>query len=142
MSGWDAVRRVSLAEPWQDFWIDGYLDPEIGLYLDMRAASADAVAVPTEASLDALIATMPPLIAEHNLTGRDGQPIAWQARAMGSRLIRALADALTEIADGGGEAADPLPPRATRRAASRATSSPASRSRSATRSGGSRASSG
>lgn len=110
-TGWDATSgQLTLAEPWQSFWIRAYLDPPMGLYIDMQAALRAALAEPTEEHLDALIATLPPLIAEHNIVGRDGAPIEWRGRAMGSRLIRAIADALKGVQEAG-EPADPLPRR-------------------------------
>jgi hypothetical protein len=133
MSGWDAVQRVTLAEPWQDFWVDVYLDPPMGVYIDMRAAASEVLSVPSSENIDALIGTMPPLIAAHNITGRDGEPIVWGVRTMGGKLVVAIKDALTQVQDGGAPAG-PLPPPMNRET-SRASGSAVKRSRSTTRSG-------
>lgn len=133
MSGWDAVQRVTLAAPWQDFWVDVYLDPPMGIYIDMKAAVSLAMALPNEANMDALLGSVRPLIADHNMTNRDGTPLTWAARNMGSRLIQSLTDAIHQVQDEGGASADPLP---MNRATLRASGSAAKRSRSATRSGG------
>lgn len=136
-SGWEAASApIQLASPWEAFWVRPYLDPPLGLYLDMQAALHRAQAEPTEASIDALIATIPPLIAEHNITARDGSPIEWKSRALGSRLILATVEAIKRVQDGG-EPADPLPP-SRKPATSLQRGSRPNRSRSTTRSGGSR----
>jgi hypothetical protein len=136
VSGWDAVRRTFLAEPWQDFWIDAFVDPPIGDYLAMEAAARAAVSMPTEATLDELIGTLPALIRAHNMTGRDGEPLEWKAAAMGAKLIKSLTAALKSVQDDeGGAPADPLP-KSGRRRSSRRHVSPAGPSRSSTPSGG------
>ena len=139
MSGWDAVKRVTLAEPWQDFWVEVYLDPPMGAYLDMQAAVETAKRLPNEASITGLLATMPALIAEHNMTNRDGTPLTWEARALGARLVKAISDAIVSVIDEpieGGEPADPL---LTKPGNSPGSASRRSRSPRNTRSGGSRA---
>lgn len=136
MSGWDAVVREHLDPPWQEFWVDAYVDPPLGDYLDMQKAAEEAVGRPNEASIDALLATMKPLIADHNMTGRDGGPLQWKGRELGSKLVSALVAALKKAQDEGGAPADPLP-RKQRRALSRGRGSPASASRRSTRSGAS-----
>lgn len=137
-SGWDAASpQIALAPPWEDFWVRVYLDPPIGDYLAMKAALIPASSA-TEEALDALIATIPPLLAEHNIVGRDGEPIEWKARAMGSRLITGICDAIKRVQDGkADEPADPLP-QSEKPATSRPRASRANRSRRSTRSGGSR----
>jgi len=137
VSGWDAVRRITLDEPWQDFWVEVYLDPPMGIYIDMQKASSVALARPDEASMSALISSMRPLVAAHNLTDRDGAPLEpWVAANMGAKLIRSITAAITAAQnDEGGAPADPLPKTP---ASSSGRESPRSRSQRTTRSGGSR----
>ena len=133
-SGWDAVRRVTLAEPWQDFWVEVYLDPPMGIYIDMQKAASEAVARANEVTLTALIGSMHPLIAAHNMTDRDGDPLTtWSAATMGIRLIKGITAAIHQVQnDDGGASADPLP---RKRASSPGSASPRSRSPRTTPSG-------
>ena len=112
MSGWDAVKRVTLAEPWQDFWVEVYLDPPMGIYIDMEKAASLAVGRPDEATMSALISSMRSLVAAHNMTDRDGAPLEpWVAANMGAKLIKGITSAITETQqDEGGESEDPLTP--------------------------------
>jgi hypothetical protein len=123
----DAVRRTQLAEPFADWWIEAYTDPPIGDFLDMRTAANEATAEPTEAKMDALVATLARLIKSHNMTNRDGSPLEFVLRAMPARLIAAISGALQS----GGEPADPL----STPASLLEPASPAKRSRRNTRSG-------
>lgn len=130
MSGWDTTRRVTLAAPWSDFWVDVYTDPEFGLFLDFREAWNEAKGDPVPESIDRLIALMARCIAEHNITGRDGAPVELRLRNLNAGLTTAIAGAITEVVNGGGASADPLPT-----AVSPVSSSPRRRSRRSSASG-------
>lgn len=138
-SGWDAVRRVTLTEPWSDNWVDVYLDPPMGIYIDMQKALSATIAQANAETLSALLAAMRPLVAGHNLVDRDGKPLEpWTADNMGVRLIKGIAAAIKQVQDEGegGAPADPLPMEP---GTSPGRGSPASRSRRTTGSGASRA---
>lgn len=139
MGGWD-VRRVQLGEPYNEFWIEVYLDPPMGLYLEMQTVLRDAIASHDEAVLDRALALMKECVADSNLVTREGAPLdKWTTRTVGGKLVGRLGVAIRSVIenDEGGASADPLP--TTRRAASPGRGSPAPRSRRSTRSGGSRA---
>ena len=112
MTGWDAVRRVTLAEPWQESWVEVYLDPPLGAWLDLKDALRNAGAAPTRENLDTLVGFMAPLIAAHTIPSRDGTPFAWDTAHMGARLIRVVSEAIIAVQEGG-ESADPLSTSAT-----------------------------
>lgn len=130
MSGWDTTRRVELAAPWSDFWVEVYTDPEFGLFLDFREAWAEAKGNPLPETIDRLIVLMTRCIAAHNITGRDGAPVELRLRNLNASLTTAIAGAITDVVNGGGEPADPLPT-----AALPASSSPRRRSRRSSASG-------
>ena len=140
MGGWD-VRRVQLGEPYTECWVEPYLDPPMGMWLDFREAALTAKSDPSEPNADRLLAVTKLFVADHNLTDRDGAPLeVWTARTVGPKLTNAIRMAIESVLqDEGGATADPLPNRTTRRAASHGRGSPAPRSPRNTRSGGSRA---
>lgn len=110
-NGWDAVRRVPLAEPWEAFWVDVYVDPPIGVYLGMQKAAAEALTNPTAAAVDALVKSLEPLIGDHNMVDRQGDRLAFGIAGMGAKLIVCLKNAVASVVDDDGATADPLPPK-------------------------------
>lgn len=130
-SGWDAVERVPLAAPWDQQWVEVYLDPPMGIWIQMRRQLGEATSVAGLEAIDALVGSLHQLVAAHNIPGRDGGELVWDAAHMGSRLIRAIAEAVTKVMEGGAPASPPTSP-----ASSPAGASRSSRSRRTTRSGG------
>ncbi len=120
MSGWDQVRRLSLPAPWQEFWVDLYEDPPMGDWLDAQAAAVAAKSNPTPETIDAAVRRFGPFIAAHNITDRDGQPLAeLSLHTLSAGLFAAILDTVQRALEGGG-----LPPRRARRERSRGPSSP------------------
>lgn len=131
MSGWDTTRRVYLAEPWQDFYVDLFEDPPMGAWLDLQEAANEAMKNPTPPVIEAAIRAFTPLIADHNLADREGKRIEeLTLRSLSSGLFRAILGALERAMAGDG-----VPPTPARRERSRAPSSPGARRRRATTSG-------
>lgn len=130
MSGWDAVRRLPLSEPWEEFWVDLLEDPPMGEWLRIQAAAIEATTNPTPESIDKAIVAFRPLIAAHNITDRDGQPLELSLQSMPSSLFRAVLLVVKRALEGEG-----LPPTPAKRARSRVPSSPRTRSPRATSSG-------
>lgn len=111
MSGWDETRRVELAEPWSDFWLDLWEDPPMGAWLEIQAKCVAAMRAPQDIALirDA-IATFGLLVADHNITDRSGKRIeTFSLEALSSGLFRAILSAvLIQIAGVGSGSSDPL----------------------------------
>ncbi len=130
MSGWDAVRRLTLAEPWQDFWVDLYEDPPMGEWLAIQEKANEAASNPVPDAIDAAIRAFRPLIATHNITDREGQPMELTLQTLPSSLFAAILLAVRQALDGAG-----LPPTSAKRARSRGPSSPRPKSPRASNSG-------
>lgn len=130
MSGWTDVRRLNLSEPWQEFWVDLYEEPPMGSWVRIQSAAIEATSNPTPESIDRAIAAFKPLIAAHNITDRDGQPLDLTLESMPSSLFRAVLLVVRRALEGEG-----LPPTLARKARSRAPSSQAKKSRRITSSG-------
>jgi hypothetical protein len=118
MSGWDVVRRLTLPEPWSDFWVDLYEDPPMGSWLKVQSAAIAAIANRSPETIDAAITAFRPLIAAHNITDRDGQPLELKLESMPSSLFQAMLLVIRRALDGEG-----LPPTPARKARSRRPSS-------------------
>ena len=134
MSGWDQTRRVTLAEPWETFWVELWEDPPMGDWMDARDATTKALAELTPENVDNAMKAFSRLLAGHNLTARSGEPIALDQpgafRSLPASLFKALYGAINRALDGAG-----VPPPSARRERSRGRSSPGTRSRHATSSG-------
>jgi hypothetical protein len=131
LSGWDQVRRAKLSEPWDSFWLDLFEDPPIGAWIDLQAAVAEALSDPTPGPIGNALAKIGPLVAKHNVTDRDGRPLAFtDAMAFPGGLYRAIVTAI--MRELGGASAVPL---SVKKASSPARSSRAKRSRRASPSG-------
>lgn len=130
VSGWDVVRRLSLSEPWEDFWVDLYEDPPMGSWLKIQSTAIAAMANRTPETIDAAITAFRPLIAAHNMTDRDGQPLELELESMPSSLFQAVLLVVRRALDGDG-----LPPTPARKARSRVPSSQGTKSPATTSSG-------
>jgi hypothetical protein len=109
-SRWDATRRVQLDPPWEQFWIERYVDPPIGDWLALAETAGAAVESTTPANLDAACAALRRLIAAHNLTDRAGEPIAISFESLTYSLFLAI---VTAAQSSSGESAGPKGKKAT-----------------------------
>ncbi len=131
MSGWDVSRKLALTDPWADFWVELYEEPQMGLWLDLQAAAQAAMKELTPESVEGACRAIEPLVKAHNITDRDGKPIKeLSLRTLSAGLFKALLLAVQRALAGEG-----LPPSPAKRERSRGPSSPASRPRRASRSG-------
>ncbi|GEM_PF-3508043 len=108
MSGWDQARRVTLAEPWADFWVDVNPDLEMGAWLDFKEAWQKAKSSPIVQNIEALIAAFGALIIRHNLVDREGEPLPFELRRLTPKLVAAIGEAIFTAQEGAGEAVDPF----------------------------------
>ena len=132
MSGWDLTRRVYLAEPWQDFYLDLYEDPPMGVWLALQEAANESLSNPIPPNIEAAIRAFGPLVADHNITDRNGKPIEeFSFASLSSGLFQAILGAVRRAMEEG----EGLPPTPAKRARSRGPSSPGVRRRRATPSG-------
>lgn len=104
MSGWNATVPIRLDEPWSEFTVNVYSDPPIGAFLEAKAAAAEAMAQADEANLRRAVASAAALVASHDITDREGQPLVLELGALTPSLLSALLDAVLRGTRG---AADP-----------------------------------
>jgi len=142
VKGWDQTHRISLPEPWSDFWIDVLVDPEMGVFTraketatagmqDLTKGSAEEI---SEAG-DLMLLRLAGLFADHNLTYRDGTPIDFAQKGTFARLTGGLIAGIYDVVMQAIRGLDTSPPTPARRATSRGPSSPRTRSPRATSSG-------
>ena len=132
MSGWDQARRVPLAEPWDEFWVDVNPDLPMGVWLDFKDAWERAKSSPVLETIEALIDQFARLVIRHNITDRDGEPLTFGFRTLTPKLVAAIGEAILTAQEGAGTAVDPFG----NPAPSPEDSSPAPRSPSGSRSSG------
>lgn len=135
MSGWNRTRRLTLREPWEEYWVEVRSEVEMGRWLDFQDAWAEAQHDPREATIEAALDFVRWLIPRHNIATREGLPNAGLSlRELTPDLTRALVEAISAAQEGAGEAVDPFGSPGS----SPAPSSRAPRSRTASRSSASR----
>jgi hypothetical protein len=91
VSGWDTKRRLGLGDEWPGFWVDLWEDPPMGTWIDLQEVVQAALLNPGDIkAIEKAIAAFAPLVAEHNLTDRDGKPLELTLRSMNSGLFKAV----------------------------------------------------
>lgn len=108
MSGWDQARRVSLAEPWDEFWIDVNPDIPMGQWLDFNDAWQKAKHSPTVENIEAVVAAFRDLVIRHNLVDPAGEPLELELRKLTAGLVARIGEAILSAQEGAGEAVDPF----------------------------------
>lgn len=108
MSGWDEVRRVQLAAPWDEFWVECNSNLPMGDLFDIQEAGETLGQGATRSSIESIVSLIAHLVVAHNIVDRDGNPLTFSLRSMSPSLIVAVVSAIGLAQGGEGEAVDPL----------------------------------
>lgn len=123
----DTTRTIALGPPLESYWIKIETDVKMRLFEELRVRLLEALKNPGREEVNACLATVAPMIVEHNLLDVEtGKPLTFDYGEMTGSQVLAVLRAISERFRSGGESADPLPSRKTKSAISPGGSSPAS----------------